>query len=72
MIAYYQNNQGGDSMVVINMRDFPEDLHREAKVRAALDGVTMKEVIIRALTEYLRKKPDKQKGRKHGDQKAGR
>jgi plasmid stability protein len=44
-------------MVVLNLRDFPEDIHREAKIRAAVDGVSMKEIIIRALTEYLKRKP---------------
>lgn len=48
-------------MVVLNLRDFPEDIHREAKIRAAMDGVSMKEIIIRALAEYLKKKPDKPK-----------
>ena len=35
---------------------FPDDLHREAKVRAAQEGTTLKEIIITALTEYLKKK----------------
>jgi hypothetical protein len=70
MIQCYQKYQtGGGRMAVVNIRDFPEDLHREAKVRAALDGVSMKEVIIRALTVYLKEKPYKQrkKGGKHGN-----
>jgi predicted HicB family RNase H-like nuclease len=43
-------------MSTINLRDFPEDLHRIAKSEAALMGISLKELIIRALTEYLRKK----------------
>ena len=43
-------------MSTINIRDFPEDLHRIAKSEAALMGISLKELIIRALTEYLRKK----------------
>jgi hypothetical protein len=43
-------------MAVVNIRDFPEELHREAKAQAALEGVSLKEIIIRALTEYLEKK----------------
>ena len=43
---------------VIQMRNFPEDLHRRAKVFAAQNDTTVKEVIIQALTEYL----DKQGG----------
>ena len=43
-------------MSVVYLKDFPEDLHRKAKSEAALMGISMKEVIIRALTEYLKKK----------------
>ncbi len=43
-------------MAVLNLRDFPEDLQRKAKAEAALMGITLKELIIRALTEYLKKK----------------
>jgi len=47
-------------MTTINLRDFPEDLHRKAKAEAALQGISLKELIIRALTEYLKK--SKRKG----------
>ena len=40
----------------INLRDFPEDLHRRAKVQAAREGISLKELIKRALIEYLKKK----------------
>jgi predicted HicB family RNase H-like nuclease len=43
-------------MSTINLRDFPEDLHRKAKSEAALMGISLKELILRALTEYLKKK----------------
>ncbi len=43
-------------MVVLNIKDFPEELHRKAKSEAALMGISLKELIIRALTEYLKKK----------------
>jgi predicted HicB family RNase H-like nuclease len=42
--------------MVLNVKGFPRELHRQAKIRAATDGVSLKEVIIRALTEYLEKK----------------
>jgi hypothetical protein len=35
------------------LRDFPDDLHRKTKAEAALRGITMKELIIRALKAYL-------------------
>ena len=42
-------------MAILNIKDFPEDLHRKAKAEAALMGISMKEFIIRAITEYLKK-----------------
>jgi len=45
-----------DRMTTINIKDFPEDLHRKAKAEAALMGISLKELIIRAITEYLKKK----------------
>ena len=43
-------------MATVYLRQFPEDLHRKAKSEAALTGISLKELIIRALTEYLKKK----------------
>ena len=43
-------------MATLFLRDFPEDLHRKAKAEAALQGISLKEFTIRALTEYLKKK----------------
>ncbi len=42
--------------MVLNVKDFPDGLHREAKIQAAIMGISLKELIIRALTEYLKKK----------------
>ncbi|MCJ7615352.1 MAG: toxin-antitoxin system HicB family antitoxin [Desulfobacterales bacterium] len=42
-------------MAILNIKDFPEDLHRKAKAEAALMGISLKELIIRAITEYLKK-----------------
>jgi hypothetical protein len=47
---------GGEKIMVLNVKDFPEDLHRKAKSEAALMGISLKEFIIRAMTEYLKKK----------------
>ena len=41
-------------MATVYLKDFPDQLHREAKSQAALMGVSMKELIIRALIEYLK------------------
>ena len=43
-------------MAFLNIKDFPDDLHRKAKAEAALMGISLKELIIRAITEYIKKK----------------
>ncbi|MFH2061059.1 MAG: toxin-antitoxin system HicB family antitoxin [Pseudomonadota bacterium] len=43
-------------MTTINIKDFPDDLHRKAKSEAALEGISMKAFIIKALEEYLERK----------------
>ena len=43
-------------MKALIIKDFPDDLHKRAKVRAAQEGISLKELTIRALTEYLKKK----------------
>ena len=40
---------------VIQMRNFPADLHKRAKIQAAKEETTLKEIVIKALTEYLKK-----------------
>jgi len=40
-------------MATINLRNVPDDLHRKAKARAAMEGVTLKQLILRLLEEYL-------------------
>ena len=42
--------------MVLNIKDFPDDLHREAKIYAVTNGMSLKEVVIQALREYLKKK----------------
>ncbi len=39
----------------VNINDFPEDLHKRAKIQAAVEGTSLKAIIIKALTEYLKK-----------------
>ena len=43
-------------MAILNIKDFPDDVHRKAKAEAALMGISMKELIIRVLTEFIAKK----------------
>ena len=42
-------------MKIINLKDFPEELHRKAKAKAAMMGISLRELIIRAITEYIKK-----------------
>ena len=35
---------------------FPDDLHKKAKLRAVEEDITLKELISRAIGEYLKKK----------------
>ena len=43
-------------MAIMNLRDMPDDLHRRAKAAAAMEGITLKELVIKAIEEYLKKK----------------
>jgi predicted HicB family RNase H-like nuclease len=43
-------------VATIYLRDFPESLHRKSKAEAALEGISLKAFIIKALEEYLKKK----------------
>ena len=43
-------------MPTVNMRDFPADLHKQAKIAAAEEETTLKGIIVKALTEYLEKR----------------
>jgi len=38
------------------IKGFPEDLHREMKIQAAVEGTTIKELVIQAVKDYLKKK----------------
>ena len=41
--------------VNVHIKDFPKDLHWEAKIQAAVEGITLKALMIKALREYLKK-----------------
>ena len=43
-------------MADMNLRGIPDDLHRKAKATAAMEGMTLKELVIKAIEEYLKKK----------------
>ena len=35
---------------------YDDELHKKAKIQAIQEGITLKDLIIKALTEYLKKK----------------
>lgn len=41
--------------MVLNIKDFPDELHREAKIQAAILGISLKELIIQAVRDFLKK-----------------
>jgi predicted HicB family RNase H-like nuclease len=43
-------------MTIINIKEFPDELHRKAKAAAALEGISLKALFIKAVEEYLQKK----------------
>jgi hypothetical protein len=53
IIHLLQSSDWRYQVATINLRDVPEDLHRKAKARAAMEGVTLKQLILRLLEEYL-------------------
>jgi hypothetical protein len=40
---------------VIQMRNFPADLHKRAKIQAAKEETTLKEIVIKAHEQYQKK-----------------
>jgi hypothetical protein len=41
--------------MVLNIKSFPDELHREAKIQAAVMGITLRELIIQSVREFLKK-----------------
>ena len=42
-------------MAVINIRGVPDDLHTRVKVQAAKERIPLRELVMKALEEYLEK-----------------
>jgi hypothetical protein len=40
-------------MATIYLREFPEELHHQAKIQAAVEKLHLKDLFAKALTEYL-------------------
>jgi len=41
-------------MEALYVRNFPDDLHKKARLRAVEQNLTLREVVIKALEEYLK------------------
>jgi len=48
----------------VNIREFPDDLHRALKIKAVEDGTSLKDLLIRYAQEGLAR--DKKKPKKKG------
>jgi hypothetical protein len=46
-------NLEGVRMGTLSLKDFPEDLHEQAKSRASFEGITLKELVVQAVSMYL-------------------
>lgn len=46
------------------IKPFPRDLHRKAKATAALEGITLRELILKSLSEYVNKQQNQLTGSK--------
>jgi predicted HicB family RNase H-like nuclease len=42
-------------MSAINLRNIPDELHRKIKAEAALQGITLEQLIVKIMQEYLEK-----------------
>ena len=40
-------------MGTLSLKNFPDDLHEQAKARAALEGITLEELVEQAVSGYL-------------------
>lgn len=46
-------------MAVLNIKDFPDDVYRRLKARAALEGRSLRDLIIEVLTKTAKEKEAK-------------
>lgn len=45
-----------DKVMVLAIRNFPRDLHHQAKIRAAVEGISLKDLIVKAVSQYLKRR----------------
>jgi hypothetical protein len=49
--------------MVLNVKNFSDQIHYEAKVQAAIEGISLKELIEKSLREYLTRAIKKKGGK---------
>jgi len=53
--------KGVGQMATVNLRDFPDQLHREAKAKAALMGISLKDLVVKAVERFLEEEKKREK-----------
>ncbi|PKN30500.1 MAG: 3-hydroxyacyl-CoA dehydrogenase [Deltaproteobacteria bacterium HGW-Deltaproteobacteria-21] len=48
-------------MATVNLRDFPDQLHREAKAKAALMGISLKDLVVKVVERFLEEEKKREK-----------
>lgn len=44
--------------MVLNIKDFPDEIHRQAKIQAAILSIPLRELVIKAIEKYLENKKE--------------
>jgi predicted HicB family RNase H-like nuclease len=50
-----------ETIQMVGIRNFPVNLHRRAKIQAVTEGISLKDLFIKAVTEYLERHEKKQR-----------
>ncbi len=50
-----QNRSGGGEMAIYTLKDIPDDLWREARKKAIDHNITMKDLLIQLLRDWIQK-----------------
>jgi predicted HicB family RNase H-like nuclease len=56
-----QDDKQQELFKMILVPDCPEELHRQVKIQAAVEGIALKELVKKALREYLERQKKKRK-----------
>ena len=45
--------------MVLNIKDFPDEIHRKAKIQAAILGISLKDLVIQSVKDFLEKQKER-------------